>query len=76
VSPFELALRSAQWNFVPASLAAARRLEVERREAEREAQPLPPFVEAQAELTSQVHRRQLEKRAEEREAAARRAVEG
>jgi hypothetical protein len=70
--------RTAQFNFVPPSLAAFRRLAAEAERAEPE--PLPPFIGAQAELASQAHRRQLAALEAEREAnaeaAARRAVEG
>jgi hypothetical protein len=61
-------------SFVPTSLAAFRQAEAEKAAAE--AQPLPPFVGAQAELASQAHRRQLAALEAEREAAERRAVEG
>jgi hypothetical protein len=74
VNPF--LARAAAASFVPRSLAAARRLEAEAERVAAEPKPLPPFTEATAELASQAHRRQLAELEAEREAAARRAVEG
>jgi hypothetical protein len=61
-------------SFKPRSLEAFERMEAEQAAAER--QPLSAFTEAQAELASQAHRRQLAQLEAEQEAAARQQREG
>jgi hypothetical protein len=73
VSPFENAARSDQWNFVPSSLAAARRLEAQQATAEAakaEAGP-PPFVPVEAWTAAQKFRAEKEAQLEAEAEASR-----